>query len=221
MEPMFRQAPIPVPSPRLVRRIDGLSVRAVALTFDDGPHPVHTPRLLDLLREAGAAATFFVVGREAERHPGLIKRIVGEGHQLGNHSWSHPHETTPEGATDELGRTHNLLKAITGMDTTLFRPPYGREHGALAVEAMSRGYRTVMWSMDTNDWRVRDSSRLSEMVGERTKRGDIVLMHDIHGSTVDAVPDLLRRLANRGVRCVSVERLLDPGRAFVSPTVRR
>lgn len=220
MEIMFRQLPNPSPSPTKIRRVDGLSVRAVALTFDDGPSPEHTPRLLDLLRKAGAAATFFVVGREAERYPGLVKRMVGEGHRVGSHSWSHPQATTLESAREELQRTHDVLKAITGTDPTLFRPPYGIETGPLAEEAVSRGYRTVLWSLDTKDWRDHDPAKLSEMVGERTRRGDIVLMHDIHASTVDAIPDMLRRLAFRGVRCVTVDRLLDPDRNHPIPPPR-
>jgi peptidoglycan/xylan/chitin deacetylase (PgdA/CDA1 family) len=220
MGSMFRQVPTAFPSPSLIRRVNGLSVRSVALTFDDGPSPVYTPRLLDLLRKAGAAATFFVVGREAERHPGLVRRMIGEGHRVGSHSWSHPQSTTPGSAKEELQRTHDVLKAITGVDPTLFRPPYGIETGPLAEEAVSRGYRTVLWSLDTKDWRDHDASKLSEMVGERSRRGDIVLMHDIHAATIDAVPDMLRRLALRGVRCVTVERLLDPDRVHPGPPTR-
>ena len=219
-----RVAGMPNVGSSVVRRVDGLSSRVIALTFDDGPHPSHTPRLLDMLRKAGAAATFFVVGREVQRFPGLVKRMVGEGHRVGSHSWTHPMDLTPDEARDELQRTHELLHRITGEEPTLFRPPYGIEDGSLAIEATARGYRTILWSMDTVDWRVHDPARLSEMVGERTRRGDIVLMHDIHASTVDAVPDMLRRLAARNVACVTVERLLNPNivhPSAVPPTAPR
>jgi len=215
---MLWQRPSPIPSAAKIRRVDGLSCRAVALTFDDGPSPEQTPRLLDMLAKAGASATFFVIGRHAARYPGLVKRIVGEGHRVGSHSWSHPQTTTLQSADEELLHTHEVLKQIIGTDPTLFRPPYGIETGPLADAAAAKGYRTVLWSLDTKDWRDHDPAKLSEMVGERSRRGDIVLMHDIHATTVDAVPDMLRRLAYRGVRCVTVERLLAPDQNYDSRT---
>lgn len=204
------------PSPHAVRGrritgpIEGLTERVVALTFDDGPHPQYTARVLDALRAGGAKATFFVLGENAARYPKLLRRMADEGHAIASHSWSHPSRASREQAIRELERTHRAILQASGVEVTLFRPPYGIVTGALEAQAKARGYRTILWSVDTMDWRYRDTARVARIAGQNTRRGDIVLMHDIHRTTMRAVPGILETLARRQVRAVTVPYLLDP-----------
>ncbi len=190
----------------------GLRDRIVALTFDDGPDPKRTPVVLDALKASGAKATFFLLGHKVAKFPELVRRIVDEGHAIGSHSWSHPATVTPEQARDELDRTHKAIRDACGVDVVWFRPPYGIFTGNLEAYAKVKGYRTILWSVDTQDWKYLDAARTADIAGERTRRGDVVLMHDIHASTAEAVPVLLNSLARRGVACVTIDFLLDPRR---------
>ncbi|MFM7320528.1 MAG: polysaccharide deacetylase family protein [Armatimonadota bacterium] len=192
----------------------GLREKIVALTFDDGPDPKRTPLVLDALKAAGAKATFFVLGHKVAKHPDLVRRMVDEGHVVGSHSWSHPANTSPEQARDELDRTHKAIRDACGVDVVWFRPPYGIFTGNLEAYAKVRSYRTILWSVDTQDWKYLDAARTAVIAGERTRRGDVVLMHDIHQSTADAVPVLLKSLARRGVASVTIAELLDPKRTI-------
>jgi len=153
----------------------------VALTFDDGPHPEHTPRLLDLLGTAGIRATFFVLGQEARRYPRLVARIVSEGHMIGNHTFSHvsSRRIPLETFLDEVRRTRTLVEDITGEPCRLFRPPRG-ELTPRALWALWREWQTVvLWNVDPRDCAMRSPEEASRW-GERyrSKPGDIVLMHD-------------------------------------------
>ena len=172
---------------RLISRVLGLfcgtilSVRTVekriALTFDDGPDPDHTPRLLDVLARHGARATFFLVGERAARHADLVARLAAEGHEIGNHSWDHPSLPTLEGSAqaDQLRRARDALAPHGGR---LMRPPYGdqtfRTHGV----ARRLGYRVVLWSVNGGDWRGEDAATLTERLLARAVPGAIVLLHD-------------------------------------------
>jgi len=191
-----------------------LAEKILALTFDDGPDPRKTPRVLDALRERGAKATFFVLGHRVAKHPDIVRRMVDEGHVVGSHSWSHPFETTPEQARDELDRTHKAIRDACGVEATWFRPPYGIFTGNFEAYAKVRGYRTILWSVDTQDWKTMDVATTVQVAGEKTRRGDVVLMHDIHQPTVDAVPALLATLARRGLSSVTIAELLEPRRGM-------
>lgn len=154
---------------------------ALYLTFDDGPHPVHTPRLLDLLASHGAKATFFVIGDRAENHPRLMHRIVEEGHALGNHSWSHPRfERMPQAARrDEMERTDRLLAAFDGHARHDFRPPRGVMPPAMLLDCALRGIRMAYWSYDSLDYSQRaPDDLLATMRAHPVRAGEIVLMHD-------------------------------------------
>jgi peptidoglycan/xylan/chitin deacetylase (PgdA/CDA1 family) len=154
---------------------------AVYLTFDDGPHPEHTPALLDVLKEQGARATFFVVGQEAERHPEIVRRMRSEGHLVGHHSWSHsdPGRTTARQLVDEVRRTRKLLAVLLGEASNLFRPP----HGKLTVAKLLRLWRdrqtVVLWNTDTRDFACQSSDEFAAFFRRNPLRGgDVVLMHD-------------------------------------------
>lgn len=202
------------------RRVDCTRVRCVALTFDDGPGK-HTGRLLDILAERGARATFFVLGRlAAEDEFGLLRRMVAEGHELGNHSWDHSDLTrlSPQAIRDQLDQTQQIVRWRTGVDMRLMRPPYGATDDRVAEEARRQGLAQILWDADTFDWRHRDSS-LVVRHAEEAEPGSVVLMHDIHESTVEAVPGVLDRLSEQGYEFVTVSELfgdhpLHPGASY-------
>jgi len=151
--------------------------RVAALTFDDGPHPVFTPRLLDLLRRHEARATFFLVGDSARAHPHLVQRIAREGHAIGNHSWDHP--AFPRIPGRERRRQLRLCgDAIAPYDTRLFRPPYGEHTLAVRVDAMRCGYDVVRWSLDVGDWWEPRESDIAQHLTEGIQPGSVVLLHD-------------------------------------------
>lgn len=151
------------------------------LTFDDGPHPEHTPRLLDLLAEHDARATFFLIGEHAERHPDIASRLVREGHGLGNHSWSHPHfdRITQARQLEEIDRTDRLLQSLDGRDRHDFRPPRGATPIGLMIDCLRRGRRVAYWSYDSLDYTQRAPADLIAGVRSRpVQAGEVVLMHD-------------------------------------------
>jgi len=159
-----------------IRRTRGLHVVA---TFDDGPHPERTPRVLDLLAASGARAVFFVVGRNAERRPDLLRRIRDEGHAIGNHTWSHPVMPLRSTRTieDELDRCQAIVTSVTGSSPTLARPPYGLGGRRYYAALEERNLTPVLWSLDSRDYLGTAASRLAARLG-RAGAGDIVLMHD-------------------------------------------
>jgi peptidoglycan-N-acetylglucosamine deacetylase len=195
----------------------------LAMTFDDGPHPQHTPRLLDLLKQRGIKATFFVVGQNAAQYPEILKRIAAEGHELANHSYTHPilNPLGEGGIREQLDKTHQAVLGATGVTMKLLRPPYGA-----LTENMRRwthqtfGYRTILWDVDPLDWKVRDAGRVQSEILGHARAGSIVLAHDIHKSTVDAMPETLDGLAAKGFKFVTVSELIamdKPGAAKPAP----
>ena len=157
------------------------AARNLYLTFDDGPHPDHTPALLDLLAEHGAKASFFLVGREVERHDALARRIASEGHTLGNHSYSHPRfeALTLDEQLGEIERTQRLLTGIDGRSRHAFRPPRGVLTGAMLASLVRRRHRIDYWSYDSLDYSRRPVPELLETIQRHPPRGgDIILMHD-------------------------------------------
>ena len=157
------------------------AARNLYLTFDDGPHPDHTPALLDLLAEHGAKASFFLVGREVERHDALARRIASEGHTLGNHSYSHPRfeALTLDEQLEEIERTQRLLTGIDGRSRHAFRPPRGVLTGAMLTSLVRRRHRIDYWSYDSLDYSRRPVPELLETIQRHPPRGgDIILMHD-------------------------------------------
>ncbi|MGS2640860.1 polysaccharide deacetylase family protein [Streptosporangium sp. LJ11] len=205
-------------SPR-ARRIDCERIRCVALTFDDGPG-AYTEPLLDILAGYRARATFFVVGRMAFGDgESTLRRMVAEGHELGNHTWDHPQLPLLSQAAirEELGRTQWLVKRATGVTMILMRPPYGLTDSRVAAESRQLGLAQILWDVDTLDWRDQDPSVVARRATEAGP-GSIVLMHDTHRSTVQAVPLLLDEFAARGYRFVTLSELYGgrpaPGRKY-------
>lgn len=182
----------------------------VALTFDDGPGP-STERLLDMLARDRVPATFFVIGRQIAGQEALLARMVRDGHVVGNHTWSHPSlaRITPEATRDQVGATDAAILAATGVRPSVMRPPYG----AMSPTATQVGQAVILWDVDTLDWKYRVSSSVTERALAGARSGSIVLMHDIHPSTVDAVPAIVAGLRARGYTLVTVPQLLGQMRA--------
>ena len=184
-------------------------VRCVALTFDDGPGP-STGTLLDTLAAQHVHATFFVIGRNVQALSGLVKREAAEGHVVGNHTWSH-RDLSRLGASEQSGevsRTAEALKAL-GVSATLLRPPYG----AFNATTRTLGLPLVLWDVDPADWRDRDAATVASRVLANTRPGSIVLLHDIHPSTVAAVPAIVAGLKAKGYTFVTVPQLVGTMRA--------
>ena len=193
--------------------------RRVALSFDDGPDPVVTPEVLDILKEYGAKATFFVIGRSLDEYPELGRRMATEGHAIGNHSWQHSRFQNFRSAAwheAELARGEASVTAVTGSGPVPYRPPVGLKSGGLAQAAWRRCTPAmVAWSLHSRDTRLSDPECIARRVLAHIRGGDIILMHDGHdlpGHTrpvcAPALRLILAGLSERGFRCVTVPELL-------------
>lgn len=183
----------------------------VAITFDDGPHSTNTPRLLEILKQKGVKATFFVVGRNAAEYPEILKRIVAEGHELANHSFSHPvlASLSESALREQLDQTHQAVLKATGVSMKLMRPPYGALSEPQRRWVHSHyGYRVILWDVDPLDWKVRDAAKVEGAIVSKAHAGSIILAHDIHKTTIDAVPGTLDQLLQKGLKFVTVSELL-------------
>ena len=182
-------------------------IKYVALTFDDGPRPGTTDVLLDGLKERGAAATFFLVGEEIAGNEWLVERMGAEGHQVGNHTWSHKRlETaTPETVSEEINRTDKAIGAILGGSGYWLRLPYG-----LLPETAEKliSVPVVKWSVDPRDWESREKQPIVNSVLDEVRPGSIILLHDIYPASVEAALEIVDRLQTQGYWFVTVEELL-------------
>ena len=186
----------------------------VAITFDDGPHPKNTPRLLDMLRERNIKATFYVIGRNVDLYPNVLRRTVSEGHEVGNHTYNHPILSKLGDSTvrDELIKCRDAVARAAGVQPRTLRPPYGallqRQREWIHRELK---YPTIMWSVDPLDWKRPGPSVVTSRILSNTTPGAIVLAHDLHASTVDAMPGTLDGLLRKGYKFVTVSQLLAMG----------
>lgn len=187
------------------RAVDCDLFPCVALTFDDGPAPI-TETLLQQLREHDATATFFLVGPNVQRHPEIARQIDADGHQLGNHSWSHPQFTTLDDKKiqEEVKKTNDAILAATGERPDVFRPPYGDLDARVLTKI---GMPAILWDIDTLDWEGPPHETLVDRGANEAQAGSIILMHDIHDSTVDAVPEILTGLHDRGFVLVTIDQI--------------
>ncbi|MBW3557594.1 MAG: polysaccharide deacetylase family protein [Actinobacteria bacterium] len=180
----------------------------VALTFDDGPDPVTTPQILDILASRGAKATFFVVGAQAARYPDLVRRIAREGHVVAGHTWSHARLTGMSEATfvREVDSTNRMIESLTNVAVRCVRPPQGVSDTAVVARLAGRGLTTMQWSIDPQDWRTPGVGAIVERVLAGARPGDVVVLHDRRGAsqTPAALPAILDGLAQRGYRTVTI-----------------
>lgn len=189
--------------------------RILAMTFDDGPHPSNTPRLLDLLAKRNVKATFYVTGNNVQRYPQIVARMVREGHEVANHTWNHPYLTkiSDTQIRSELQRTAKAIYAAAGVYPRTYRPPYGaineRLRGWIYKEF---GYPTITWNVDPNDWQKPGPSVVASRLVSGARNGSILLAHDIHAGTITAMPSALDQLLAKGYRFVTVTQLINAGR---------
>lgn len=179
----------------------------VALTFDDGPHKEVTPKVLDILNKYEARATFFVLGNRAEFYPEILRRAVSEGHEIGNHSWSHPHLTklSQSDIKNQLSKTFGQIAKTTGAKAELIRPPFGEVNDV--IESSVNGP-IINWSVDTRDWDSRNPNAILSEVQSQVEDGSIILMHDIYPSTAESLAMVLDWLQKEGYQIVTVSDLL-------------
>lgn len=190
----------------------------IALTFDDGPHPVYTAQILDILKTYNAKATFFVIGQNAEQYPELLRREVEEGHEIGNHTYSHPNMKAlgVDKAIAELEKNQQVIESITGIRPRLFRAPGGIFSDPLVSAVEAHACKPVLWSwrQDTRDWSRPPVKQVVRTVLDNLRDGDIVLFHDYNtnGSpTPEALKILLPELLRRGYSFVTVSELMSLG----------
>src|SRR6184192_4576807 len=183
----------------------------IAMTFDDGPSPTLTPKLLDLLAARHIKVTFFVIGENVVEHPEIVARAAREGHEIGNHSWSHPNfgKMSDEGVRGQVQRTDDAIRSAMGNRPTLLRPPYG------SITARQKrwihdqfGYQIILWDVDPYDWKRPGPSAVRNRILKETQPGSIVLSHDIHPGTIEAMPSTFDALEAKGFKFVTVSELI-------------
>ena len=200
-------------STEAVCRVD-CSGKKIALTFDDGPHPVYTREILDILSEYGVSATFFIVGKNAEKYPDLIIDEIADGHELGSHTYSHRfmNKLCEVEINDEISENEEVISAICDYRFKNIRPPGGIYADSLERAAEEFSYNIVLWSVDTRDWTRPDPERIVMTVESQVTDGDIILMHDYVAGGASSTPAALRRiipdLLERGFEFVTVSELL-------------
>ena len=187
----------------------------IAMTFDDGPSEKLTPELLDILKEHHMHVTFFVIGQNAARAPEILQRAVREGHEIANHSWSHPAfgKMSDAAVRHEIQKTDDAIREAIGHSPVLLRPPYGsitaRQKQWIHQEF---GYRIILWDVDPLDWKRPGPSVVTRRIVSETRPGSIILAHDIHPGTIKAMPETFDQLQAKGFKFVTVSELIAMGK---------
>lgn len=191
------------------------SQKVVALTFDDGPHPVFTPRILDILDKYHVKATFFMVGKSMDAHPDIVREVIRRGHVVGNHTYTHPRNIdldTEAQMIRELDKCEQVIERLTGNRALLFRPPRGLVDGAAFAIADEEGYRTILWSVCADHHDAQTPELMAQRVIERNRPGGIILAHDgtypMRWKDVAATPLIIEALQKQGYRFVTIPELL-------------
>jgi peptidoglycan-N-acetylglucosamine deacetylase len=193
----------------------------IAMTFDDGPSPVNTTRLLDILKQRNIKVTFFMIGPNVVAHPEIARRALAEGHEIGNHSWTHPQlsKLSDQGVTEEITKTQEAIKNACGFTPTLLRPPYG------AITKRQRewieqqfGLNVILWTVDPLDWKRPGPTVVTQRILSGARPGAIILSHDIHQQTIEAMPATLDGLMAKGYKFVTVSQLIAMNHPKPSPS---
>ncbi len=184
----------------------------ISITFDDGPNPEFTPKVLSLLKEYNAKATFFLIGKNAGKHPEIVRQIIDDGHTVGNHSYSHSKNFgffSTEKVTAELEKTNSKLKEITGKELKLFRPPFGVTNPNIKKALKNTGHFSIGWSKRSLDTTNLSEEKILKRITSNLKKGDIILLHDSSAKTVVVLEQLLLFLKSHKLQSVPVDRLLE------------
>jgi peptidoglycan/xylan/chitin deacetylase (PgdA/CDA1 family) len=193
-----------------------ITEKVLAMTFDDGPHPSLTPKLLDILKARNIKCTFFVIGKQVKMYPNIIRRMIAEGHEVANHTWTHASLTSrsDEQIRSELKQSEDALVEVANYRPQLIRPPYGAINTRIKQLMYSEfGYPTIMWSVDPQDWRRPGVSVVTSRLVNGAHPGAIMLAHDIHPPTIEAMPAMFDQLLAKGYQFVTVSQLLNMEKA--------
>jgi peptidoglycan/xylan/chitin deacetylase (PgdA/CDA1 family) len=196
----------------IFRKNENASMK-IALTFDDGPHPVQTPKILDLLDKYGIKATFFTVGINATYYSDTLDMVSRRGHEIGNHTFTHPQVSSldPENLKDEVERCESTIYGLTDRKTKLFRPPEGMIDSDVKKVLGKLDYKVILWDIDTKDWAHTPPEKIAENVISNISSGDIILMHDYisyNSPTLEALELFIPALLEKGYSFVVVSELI-------------
>src|ERR1700751_1186193 len=194
----------------------------IAMTFDDGPHATNTPKLLDIAAQRHIKLTFFVLGECVPQNPAVLQREVAEGHEIGNHSWSHPNlaKLSDEAVRSQLQRTDDLIFKTAGVRPKLMRPPYGELTNRQRIWVNHDfNYKVILWDVDPLDWRRPGLNVVASRIIAGTRPGSIILSHDIHPPTIEAMPQVFDALLAKGFKFVTVSELLAMNKGGERPEV--
>jgi peptidoglycan-N-acetylglucosamine deacetylase len=183
----------------------------IAMTFDDGPHATNTPKLLEMAAKRHIKLTFFVLGECVEQNPDVLRREGAEGHEIGNHSWSHPNlaKLSDDSVRSQLRRTEDIIVKTAGIKPKLMRPPYGELTKRQRILVNHEfGYKVILWDVDPLDWKRPGSSVVAQRIIAGARPGSIILSHDIHPPTIAAMPQVFDALLAKGFKFVTVSELL-------------
>ncbi len=185
---------------------------SIALTFDDGINPEFTPEVLELLKKHNAKATFFCIGKHIEKHPEIAKKIITDGHTIGNHTYNHSNNwgfLSSEKVENELKKTDKIIETATGKSTKLFRPPFGVTNPNIAKVIQKLDYKVIGWSIRSLDTVIKNPERILKRITSKVKKGDIILLHDTNQKSIDVLEQLLLFLDENNLKSVCVEKLLN------------
>lgn len=191
---------------------NSISDKIVAITFDDGPHPVYTLSVLKLLKKFNAKATFFCVGKEVEKYPDIVKKIIGQGHLIGNHTYSHSNTfgfMNAHQIINEINTTDKIINAVTLKKPLLFRPPFGVTNPSIAKAIQKTKHQVIGWSVRSLDTVLKTDKKIVNRIVKKLKTGDIILLHDTSEKTVIALEQLLLILQQEHYKIVTVDVLLN------------
>ena len=198
----------PVQSTNAPKSTVDASKPMVALTFDDGPGK-YEDRILAAFQKYGGKGTFFFVGNQAEKYPNVVKRVAEAGHEVANHSYKHENlpKLSQAGATQSLAKTNEILRRLSGQSVSLVRPPYGATSSSVKAALQNQGQASILWSIDTLDWKTRNAKSSINIVLQQVKDGDVILMHSIYAQSAEAAEALIPALQERGYQLVTVSEL--------------
>ena len=197
----------------IIYKCGGVDEKKVALTFDDGPHPEHTRQIISILEEYSVKATFFVIGKNAEEYPEIVKEEAENGYEIGNHTYTHPKipKLSPSSLENEIEKGENTLFDITGERPVIFRPPGGFCNKDVGSVASKKNYSIILWTIDTRDWEVPSTKKIINTVKENLRPGAIILFHDYvfgESNTPEALRTIVPYILSEGYELVTVSELL-------------
>ncbi|MBO5478098.1 MAG: polysaccharide deacetylase family protein [Clostridia bacterium] len=192
----------------LISNLIDKNKKMIAITFDDGPHKTNTQQILNILSKYNAKATFFMLGQNVEYYPNVVKEVANQGHEIGIHTWSHPQLTklSESEIAKEINNTAQAIKNITGVEPWLVRPPYGALNSTVKSVVPNP---FILWNIDSLDWKSRDKEQIVPLVLNDVQDGDIILLHDIHSTTVPAVEEIVKYLYDNDYQIITVSQMLE------------